>query len=128
MSTTGVDILIVDDHADTRRALLRLMSSQGYHAHAVESGAAALEYLNSNLPRLLILDRMMPGIDGLQVLRHIRADVRLMELPVIDYSAAGEGSQNEEFLRLGIQAHIVKGAGWEQLLGEVRRLLGSPKP
>lgn len=115
-----LDIFIIEDHADTRRALARLLTTQGYRTQAAADGLDALERLKKLTPRLIILDRMMPGMDGRQVLHHIRQTERLKDVPVIDYSAGLEPYDPDEASRLGVCAHVTKAAGWEKLLAKVR--------
>ena len=125
MSIT-VDIFIIEDHADTRRALVRLLTTQGYRTQSAADGHEALERLQKLTPRLIILDRMMPGMDGRQALNHIRQIERLKDTPVIDYSAGVEEYDPAEAKRLGICAHIAKAAGWDKLLDKVRHCVGAP--
>jgi CheY-like chemotaxis protein len=119
-----VDIFIIEDHADTRRALVRLLTTQGYRTQAAAEGLEGLDRLKKLAPGLIILDRMMPGMDGHQVLHHIRQMDHLKHVPVIDYSAGIEPYDPAEAKRLGIHAHITKAAGWENLLAKVRAILG----
>jgi CheY-like chemotaxis protein len=121
-----LDIFIIEDHADTRRALVRLLTAQGYRTQSAADGLEALERLQKLAPRLVILDRMMPGMDGRQVLHHIRQTDRLKDVPVIDYSAGLEPYDPDEARRLGVCEHITKAAGWENLLATVRRCIGPP--
>jgi len=86
----GGSILIVDDDPGTCRLLALLMRHLGHQAAFVESGGKALEYLSNHRPDLMILDVMMPGIDGLEVLRRVRADPDTVDLPVIMFSAMSD--------------------------------------
>lgn len=122
-----LDILIVEDHADTRRALLRLLTAKGYRTQAAADGKEALQILKDQIPSLIILDRMMPGLDGRGFLKMIRKDPRLKPISVIDYSAALEPYDPDEAAQLGIQAHIPKAAGWEHLLQTTCELLEPQK-
>jgi two-component system, chemotaxis family, chemotaxis protein CheY len=126
MSAT-LDIFIIEDHADTRRALVRLLTAQGYRTQAADDGFEGLERLKKLTPRLIILDRMLPGMDGRQVLHHIRQMDRLKDVPVIDYSAGLEPYDPEEAHRLGVSGHITKAAGWENLLATIRKSIGPPQ-
>ena len=80
-------ILVVDDQADACRALTRLLQHFGHDATYLISGPDAITYLAQRIPDLLICDVMMPGMDGLDVLRVIRSDPRLRKMPVILFSA-----------------------------------------
>jgi CheY-like chemotaxis protein len=80
-------ILVVDDSVDSCRAMARLLSVMGNSAIWVTSGQMALDSLHKNIPRLVILDVMMPGMDGIEVLRQIRNNPLTAGLPVIMHSA-----------------------------------------
>ena len=109
-------ILIVDDHLDTGTALARLLKKCGHEAVAVGSGMAALEMLESMRPSVIVLDMMMPGMHGLEVLRRVREDARVKDVPVVIYSADHNLDTAERALRTGAQAYIVKGTvGWDAL-------------
>lgn len=86
----GGTILIVDDDLGTGRLLAMLIRQLGHQAEFVESGGKALEYLSHHRPDLVILDVMMPGIDGLEVLRRMRADPGTADLPVVMFSALSD--------------------------------------
>src|SRR5687767_12792727 len=75
-------ILIVDDHPDTCGFLVRLLGKRGYAATCAASGEAALAALAGVRPSLIVLDYMMPGMSGLDVLRRIRSDAALAAVPV----------------------------------------------
>ena len=109
-------ILIVDDHLDTGTALARLLKTCGHEAVAVGSGMAALEMLQSMRPAVIVLDMMMPGMHGLEVLRRVREDARVKDVPVVVYSADYSLDTAERALRMGAQDFIVKGTvGWDAL-------------
>lgn len=86
----GGSVLIVDDDLGTGRLLALLIRHIGHDAAFVESGDKALEYLATHRPDLVILDVMMPGIDGLEVLRRMRADPQTADLPVVMFSAMSD--------------------------------------
>ena len=102
-------ILVVDDHAEICRGMARLLKYAGHSAMCLHSGDAALAYLShGDLPDLVILDVMMPGTDGLEVLRQVRADPRTRDLPVVMFSALGEQESQERALRQGATDYWVK--------------------
>ena len=109
-------VLVVDDHADTRRALMMMLKLEGFTAHAVASGQEALDYLlNHPLPHCILLDYRMPGLDGMDVLRAIRADRRYDGIHVLLFS--GECAEvAEQALAAGAQAFVQKASlDWAQL-------------
>ena len=99
--------------------LIRLLKREGYDAAGAECGEAALSAIRAARPRLVILDCHMPGMDGLDVLRAMRADSRLSDIPVIMFSAAA-GGEEREAVRLGAKQFIRKASlDWLQLRGAV---------
>ena len=102
-------ILIVDDHLDTGKLLARLLKSRGHEAVAVASGPEGLDLLPTLVPDLVILDKCMPEMDGMTVLRHIRADEQSQWIPVIFYSADASEEDAAKARRLGAQDYLVKG-------------------
>src|SRR3954452_18383941 len=81
-----VDVLVVDDSPDTCKAIKRLLRTAGHSAACLPDGHAALEYLADRKPGVVLLDLMMPGIDGMEVLRRIRREPALADLPVVLYT------------------------------------------
>jgi CheY-like chemotaxis protein len=103
-------VLIVDDNVDICRVLARLVRATGHAADIALGGQEAIDYLQSHTPGMIILDIMMPRIDGLDVLRSVRADPRLAEVPVIMFTAAGEGELRDHAFRAGANGYWVKGS------------------
>jgi DNA-binding response OmpR family regulator len=103
-------VLIVDDNADICRILARLVRASGHAADVALGGQEAIDYLDAHLPDLVILDIMMPRVDGLDVLRHVRSSPRTAEVPVIMFTAAGEGELRDHALRQGATGYWVKGS------------------
>jgi CheY-like chemotaxis protein len=84
-------ILIVDDDSGSRTAMADVLRDEGFDVVAVEDGSAALEQLRgSSPPRLIVLDLMMPGMDGWDLRHEQKRDPRIAEIPVIAVSAAGK--------------------------------------
>ncbi len=103
-------VLIVDDNADMCRVLARLVRALGHAADIALGGQEAIDYLQGKLPDLLILDMMMPRIDGLDVLDAVRKDPRTADVPVVMFTAVGEGDLRERAMRQGANGYWVKGS------------------
>src|SRR4051794_13252397 len=99
-------ILVVDDVADSRDVLARLLRLSGYKSIVAEDGEAALNAVESEAPDLVLLDLMMPGMDGVEVLRHLREDPRFHDLPVILFTALSDGKLLTDAAKLGVQDYI----------------------
>ena len=120
--TAGSRILLADDNADMRGYVLDLLSPV-YTVEAVMDGAEALEAARREPPDLVLSDIMMPRLDGLALLRSLRADERLRQIPVILLSArAGEESRLEG-LDAGADDYLVKPFYARELLARVGALL-----
>jgi CheY-like chemotaxis protein len=121
-----VVILIVDDHFDTGTALARMLRKRGHEAVAVDSGPAALKWLETTRPRVLVLDMMMPEMDGLEMLERVRNDPRVKDLPVVVFSADYNFDTMQKARGLGAQEFIVKGTlGWDRVCDTIGRYAGA---
>ncbi|HEY7120628.1 MAG TPA: response regulator [Tepidisphaeraceae bacterium] len=83
-------ILVVDDCAESCEPLAKLFIAAGHSARCVYRGEAALAFLATHVPDVILLDVMMPGMDGVEVLRAIRSDPRTATVPVIVCSAVSD--------------------------------------
>jgi len=102
-------VLVVDDHEDIRRVLGRLVRSHGHDPVEAADGAEAIAHATENPPGLIILDLMMPGITGFDVLRNLRSDPRTRDVAIVVYSALGDPDFIEQALGLGANDYWVKG-------------------
>ncbi len=105
--TTG-DILVVDDDAMNRHLLDRRLTGQGYIVHLAEGGAEALDYMADNPVDLVLLDLMMPGIDGLETLRRLKKDPILKHVPVLMLSAVDDVDRMAQCVAAGAEDYIGK--------------------
>jgi CheY-like chemotaxis protein len=116
-------ILIVDDNVDTNKLLVSLLKRLGRRAICVSSGEEALAYLRLHLPRLIVLDVMLPGMDGIEVLRALRADPRTARLPVSIFSAVSDPAYREHAIKHGADDYWVKSTlDFEQISAAMKRL------
>jgi CheY-like chemotaxis protein len=102
-------ILVVDDNQDGNDVLCRLLRCFGHRPLSALSGESALTLIGADRPDLVILDVMMPGMDGLEVLRLIRADPSTSDLPVILYSGISDAAFSAHAMRKGANEFWVKG-------------------
>jgi chemosensory pili system protein ChpA (sensor histidine kinase/response regulator) len=109
-------ILVVDDHVDTRYVVVRLLARLGYEAAAVGGGVEAVAFLSGAKPELVILDLNMPCMDGLEVLRVIRGEPRLADLPVVMFSGDPSDARRAEVEALCFRGWIVKASmDWDRI-------------
>jgi PAS domain S-box-containing protein len=111
-------ILLADDNADMREYVRRLLSGQ-YEVEAVADGEAALNAARESAPDLVLTDVMMPNLDGLGLLRELRADERLKTVPVILLSARAGEEARVEGMEVGADDYLVKPFSARELLARV---------
>jgi PleD family two-component response regulator len=113
------DILVVDDKPANLRLLFQLLTEQGYHVRAVSSGANALESVQQALPDLILLDIMMPEMDGYQVSQRLKQDERTRGIPIIFVSALDAVQDKVAAFRAGGVDYIPKPFQAEEVLARV---------
>ena len=118
MKNTGT-ILVVDDSLESLRMMVEILQSEGFQARPANSGALALGATASWLPDLVLLDMRMPGMDGLEVCRRLKADERTRDIPVIFLSAEADQKERIEGLALGAVDFITKPFQREELLARI---------
>ncbi len=126
-STSGKDtnqtVLVVDDEP-MARALLRLMLVRaGFNVMEAEDGFDALEKVRINRPDIVLLDVMMPGMDGFTVCETIREEAETADLPVIMFSAKTDLNSINQGLRAGADVYLTKPISPEELTRHVREVL-----
>ena len=113
-------ILIVDDNPANLKLLMDLLTECGYITHPVSEGELALRFARSTPPDLILLDIVMPGMDGYQVCRQLKADDRTREIPVIFMTALSEIGDKVAGFQLGAVDYITKPFQTEEALARVR--------
>ena len=116
-------ILVVDDVAVNREILKRRLVRRGYHIIEASGGREALEILAREAIDLVLLDIMMPDVDGLDVVRTVRATRSTKELPIIMVSAKSFSEDVTQCLELGANDYVTKPVDFEATLGLIRREL-----
>jgi DNA-binding response OmpR family regulator len=101
-------LLVVDDTAENRDMLSRRLERRGYLTETAEDGRSALDIIASQPIDLVLLDVMMPGISGLEVLKEIRNTQSCVELPVIMVTAQNESFDVVEALSIGANDYVTK--------------------
>ena len=121
-------VLIVEDDADIAALILHYLGKAGYEAEIVPDGAGALTHARESPPELVILDLMLPGLNGLDVCKTLRADNRTSAIPIIMVSARGEESEKILGLDVGADDYLVKPFNPNELIARVRALLRRTAP
>jgi CheY-like chemotaxis protein len=120
--------LIIDDSVDTGRVLAKLLRCHGHDAEYACSGREAIQVLEDRLPQMILLDWMMPEMDGPEVLRRLRADRRFDDVRIVMFSAVAEPTRIGDVLRMGAQGYIVKATPWLTMYARLEEYLaGQPQ-
>jgi signal transduction histidine kinase/CheY-like chemotaxis protein len=118
------EVLIVEDDADLRSLLARTLSKHGWHPLEAADGQQALDVLEERIPRLVLLDLMMPVMDGFQFLARVRADDRYKDIPVVVVTAKELDASDVRRLNGHVAQVLEKGAySRDELLDEIRKLV-----
>ncbi len=120
------NVLVIDDDAADLHITAEVLSSAGYSALRAQGGPAAIEVLRTARPDAILLDLMMPHIDGFQVLNHIKQDDALCAVPVFILTAKELTQEETERLRRDAQACFRKGDSWKnELLARIQRAMAA---
>lgn len=120
---TKGSILVVDDEEDILELIRYNLEKEGYKPSCVASGEAAIQSARSELPDLIILDLMLPGIDGLDVCRVLKNDPKTKHIMIIMLSAKGEEADVVTGLELGADDYVTKPFSPRVLLARVKNAL-----
>jgi CheY-like chemotaxis protein len=120
-----IDVLIVEDDAITRMTLRQLLEKQGYTCAEAEDGCEAVEVARQAPPRLLLLDVMMPGMDGFSVARQLRSEPRTRYVPIHFLTALDDPATRRTAHRECGAALLAKPIDFESLLDEISVVLNS---
>jgi CheY-like chemotaxis protein len=121
-----IKVLIADDELFMLRLLDMTFKKGGYEVISCRDGREALAAANTALPQLIVLDVMMPGLDGLGALRQLKENPATKNIPVIVLSAKGHALTKVEAEQAGAAMFLTKPFSPNQLLGEATRILGQP--
>ncbi len=101
-------VLIVDDNATSLKLVAFVMRAHGYEVSVVSDGASALEAIRVRPPDVVLMDIQMPGIDGLEIVRRLRADVASRDLLIIAVTAYAMKGDQERAFAAGCNGYITK--------------------
>ena len=116
-------ILIVDDDPDVLYTVEAILKKEGYDVEKANGGSEALEHLKTSTPELILLDVMMPDIDGWGVLKEIRNDERLKDIPIIMITSRTGQKHRDRANKIGVNVYLGKPFGEEELLNNIQSLL-----
>jgi CheY-like chemotaxis protein len=116
----GKEIMIVDDDARNAFALSKLLADRGIKVHIAVNGQKALEMLDKTPVDLVLMDIMLPGMDGYEITRRIRADQRFRHLPVLALTAKAMKGDREKCIAAGANDYLAKPIDAERLFSMLR--------
>jgi two-component system phosphate regulon response regulator PhoB len=116
-------VLVVEDDSTVAELIRRTLADGGFDVIQVADGAAALDVAWNHKPDVLVLDVGLPGIDGLEVCRRLRADRRTHRMPVLMLSARGDEADRIVGLELGADDYVIKPFSPREVLARVKTLI-----
>jgi DNA-binding response OmpR family regulator len=118
-------ILLVDDDATLLSVLARRLTREGFDVRTAPSGPAALTALERSWPALLVVDLMMPGMDGFELCRRVK---QLADIPIIVLSAVDESEAKVSALELYAEDYVTKPFDPDELIARIHRVLRRAAP
>src|SRR5215471_2452447 len=121
-------ILVVEDQPDNRQIIRDVLAPTDYEITEAENGVEALAAIAKQRPDLILMDIQLPGLDGYEATRRIKADVALQAIPIIVVTSYALAGDDDKARAAGCDAYISKPYSPRQLLAKVREYLSSPAP
>ena len=123
MPPTGVQVVVADDDVDIRDLVELKLTQAGYEVRAAANGVEALDDIRRDPPQLAVLDVMMPGLSGIDVLREIRADDTLKDVRVVLLTARSRDTDVDMGFSTGADDYLIKPFSPRELVHRVAALL-----
>ncbi|MCI0603926.1 response regulator transcription factor [bacterium] len=114
------NILVVEDEKDIIEVLRYYLEKDNYRVHVAEDGFSALEIAEKVVPNLIILDLMLPRLDGTEVCKRLKADERLRDIPIIMLTAKAEEADKVKGLETGADDYVTKPFSAKELMARVK--------
>ena len=124
----AAEVLVVEDEPDIRALIVHHLTRDGFRCRIAADGLEALAQLRASAPDLVMLDLMLPGIDGLEVTRRLRAEPAWAALPIIMLTAKADEVDRVVGLELGADDYVAKPFSPKELLARVRAVLRRARP
>ncbi len=116
-------VLVVEDDSDVRELIARKLAQAGFEVHTREDGQAGLEATSEVAPDIVLLDVMMPRLDGIEVCRRMRAKPSTASVPVIMLTAKAQEADVDRGFGVGADDYIIKPFSPRELLNRVQAVL-----
>ena len=127
MTEQGPLILVVDDYEDAREMYAEYLRFCGFRVAEARNGNEALEQAFSLMPNLILMDLSLPGMDGWEATRQLKADPRTARIPVVALTGHALAGASEGAKKAGCDSFVTKPCLPDDLVVEVRRMLGLPQ-
>jgi len=121
-------ILVVEDEPDINELIVVNLRLAGFEVITTDTAEAAWQVLSSSVPEVLLLDWMLPGMSGFQLIRHIRADARWRDIPVIMLTARTEEVDKISALEIGADDYVTKPFSTRELVARVKAVIRRRDP
>ena len=128
MSADGPLILVVDDYDDAREMYAEYLRFCGFRVADARNGNEALEQAFTLMPDLILMDLSLPGMDGWEATRQLKADERTRQIPVVALTGHALAGASEGAKKAGCDSFVTKPCLPDDLVVEVRRMLGLARP
>ena len=116
-------ILVVEDHEDNRQILRDLLGNAGYQMVEAETGEAGLAAAAAHKPDLILMDIQLPGLDGYEATRRLKADPALRSIPIIVVTSYALSGDDAKARAAGCDAYVTKPFSPRQLLAKIKEYL-----
>lgn len=117
-------VLLIEDEPNIAEAIRFILTRDGWSVSTLQDGAAAVAAVHDQKPDIVILDLMLPGLSGLEIVETLRADPATHSLPVLMLTAKGAGREREAAERAGVSRFMTKPFSNADILASVRALAG----
>jgi two-component system, cell cycle response regulator DivK len=125
--SSGPIVLIVEDDPETRHLYSELLEADGFAVDQAHNGFQALEKILKSVPALVILDIALPGLDGIELCRQLRANAHTRAVPVLAVTGYGDRHYPDRVRLAGADGVLIKPCDPKVLLAEARRLLSETR-
>lgn len=119
-------VVLVEDETNIAEAIRFLLGREGWRVEMLANGTSAVEVIRNGMPDLVVLDVMLPGKSGFEILSELRADPDCMHLPVLMLTARGQSRDREMAERAGVSRFMTKPFANSELLAAVSELTSPP--
>jgi DNA-binding response OmpR family regulator len=122
-------VLFIEDNPDTREIYKDVLEREGFQVLLAEDGQKGLSYAQATIPDLIILDIMLPKMNGLEVLKKLNGSPETASIPVLIFSAAADALDRQKAMELGAREYTIKATNTpKQVVGKIRALLSRGNP